>query len=207
MQDMSRIFTICKIFRIFSRSGDRELQGPPCIAPLCRAGSPDPARFWAAFSIRTVGRGPVPRLRRSHRKHRDAGGLSYCQAPPLSVGQDRQILTRSRSGDRELQRPASRRRGERGRQAPALRGRSSHSVGQDRQILTCSRSGDRELQRPVSRRRGDRGGQAPALRDRSISLATVGRGPVPRQRRTHRKRNNTHYIEKSPTKTLFTAPP
>ena len=27
-----------------SRSGDRELQGPPCTAPLCRAGSPDPAR-------------------------------------------------------------------------------------------------------------------------------------------------------------------
>ena len=27
-----------------SRSGDRELQGPPCTAPLCRWGSPDPAR-------------------------------------------------------------------------------------------------------------------------------------------------------------------
>ena len=34
----------------------------------------------------TVGRGPVPRQRRSYRKHRDAGGLSYRQAPPLSVG-------------------------------------------------------------------------------------------------------------------------
>ena len=70
----------------------------------------------------------------------------------------------SRSGDRELQRPVSRRRGDCGGQAPALRGRSSLSVGQDRQILTCSQSGDRELQRPVSRGRGERGGQAPALR-------------------------------------------
>ncbi len=39
----------------------------------------------------------------------------------LSVGGVRQILTRSRSGDRELQGPVSRRRGERGGQAPALR--------------------------------------------------------------------------------------
>ena len=65
------------------------------------------------------------------------------------------------------------------------------SVGGDRLMLTCSRSGDRELQGPVSRRRGDCGGQAPALRGRSISLYTVGRGPVPRQRRTHRKRIET----------------
>ena len=85
--------------------------------------------------------------------------------------------------------------------------RRSLSVGGDRLILTCSRSGDRELQGPVSRGRGDRGGQAPALRGRSISLATVGRGPVPRHHRSHRKRNSTPYIEKSPTKTLFTAPP
>ena len=42
----------------------------------------------------------------------------------LSVGGDRPILTRSRSGDRELQGPVSRRRGERGGQAPALRDRS-----------------------------------------------------------------------------------
>ena len=76
------------------------------------------------------------------------GGLSYCHTPLLSVGQDRQILTRSRSGDRELQ-------------------------------------------GPVSRRRGDCGRQAPALRGRSISLANVGRGPVPRQRRYHRKRIET----------------
>ena len=66
----------------------------------------------------------------------------------LSVVQDRQILTCSRSGDRELQGPVSRRRGDCGGQAPALRGRSSLSVGQDRQILTRSRSGDRELQGP-----------------------------------------------------------
>ena len=39
------------------------------------------------------------------------------------------------------------------------------------------------------------------------ALYTVERGPVPRHRRTHRKRSSTHYIEKSPTKTLFTAPP
>ena len=43
------------------------------------------------------------------------------QAPPHSVGQDRQILTCSRSGDRELQGPVSRGRGDRGGQAPALR--------------------------------------------------------------------------------------
>ena len=55
------------------------------------------------------------------RKHRDAGGLSYRHAPSHSVGQDRLILTRSRSGDRELQGPVSRRRGDRGGQAPALR--------------------------------------------------------------------------------------
>ncbi len=54
----------------------------------------------------------------------------------------------SRSGDRELQGPVSRRRGDCGGQAPALRGRNSLSVGGDRQILTCSRSGDRELQGP-----------------------------------------------------------
>ena len=66
----------------------------------------------------------------------------------LSVGGDRPILTCSRSGDRELQGPVSRSRGERGGQAPALRGRSSLSVGGDRQILTRSRSGDRELQGP-----------------------------------------------------------
>ena len=54
----------------------------------------------------------------------------------------------SRSGDRELQRPVSRRRGDCGGQAPALRGRSSLSVGGDRLILTCSRLGDRELQGP-----------------------------------------------------------
>ena len=39
----------------------------------------------------------------------------------LSVGGDRPILTCSRSGDRELQRPVSRGRGDRGGQAPALR--------------------------------------------------------------------------------------
>ena len=54
----------------------------------------------------------------SPKAHRDAGGLSYCHAPLLSVGGDRPILTCSRSGDRELQRPVSRRRGDRGGQAP-----------------------------------------------------------------------------------------
>ena len=72
----------------------------------------------------TVGRGPVPRQRRSHRKHRDAGGLSYCHAPLLSVGQDRQILTRSRLGDRELQGP------------PGI----ALSVAQDRLILHARRN-------------------------------------------------------------------
>ena len=54
----------------------------------------------------------------------------------------------SRSGNRELQGPVSRSRGERGGQAPALRGRSSLSVGGDCPILTCSRLGDLELQGP-----------------------------------------------------------
>ena len=55
----------------------------------------------------TVGRGPVPRQRRSHRK-----------LPGTSVGQDRLILTCSGAGDRELQGPVSRGRGNRGGQAP-----------------------------------------------------------------------------------------
>ena len=75
----------------------------------------------------------------------------------------------------------------RARACPSPTSGSPKASSQDRLILTCSRSGDRELQGPVSRRRGDRGGQAPALRGRSISLANVGRGPVPRHRRYHRR--------------------
>ena len=68
----------------------------------------------------TVGRGPVPRQRRYHRKRIETReGSPTAAAPPLSVGGDRPILTCSRSGDRELQRP------------PCI----AHSVEQDRPIL------------------------------------------------------------------------
>ena len=69
----------------------------------------------------TVGRGPVPRQRRYHRKRIETREGSPTATAPHSVGQDRPILTCSRSGDCELQRPVSRRRGDRGGQAPALR--------------------------------------------------------------------------------------
>ena len=86
------------------------------------------------------------------------GGLSYRRSISLTnVGRG----------------PVSRRRGDRGGQAPALR-------CVDVFLMSVGRG-------PVPRHRGDRGGQAPALRGRSISLYTAGRGPVPRQRRNHRK--------------------
>ena len=78
-------------------------------------------------------------------------------SPKAHRDQDRLILTCSRSGDRELQGPVSRRRGDCGGQAPALRGRSislftvgrgtgpRHAQGTP---ANCSRSGDRGLQRP-----------------------------------------------------------
>ena len=100
---MSRIYKICKIFRIRETGLQvRKDLNVYRLRPYRRARAcPSPA------SVSPKASSP--------------GGLSYRQAPSLSVEQDRPILTCSRSGDRELQRSVSRRRGDRGGQAPALR--------------------------------------------------------------------------------------
>ena len=102
----------------------------------------------------TVVRGPVPRIRRSVRGTGPRATVCWrffdavraqaipnyrclrCRQGPLSVGQDRQILTRSGSGDPELQNagplfPFGLRRSRTTDAWPPI-------VGQDRQILTRS---------------------------------------------------------------------
>ena len=98
-----------------SRSGDRELQGPPRTTPLCRAGSPDPARTATKKScaildilkilLRLQVRKDlnVYRCQPSHGEKVRKELNVYRRS--LSVGGDRPILTCSRSGDRELQGP------------------------------------------------------------------------------------------------------
>ena len=109
---MSRIYKIGKIFRIFSRSGDRELQGPVSRRRGDRGGQA-PALRGRSISLYTVGRGPVPRQRRTHRKHRDAGGLSYRRrTTPLcrsrSPDLDPFAIRRSRTTGAAMHRPLCR---------------------------------------------------------------------------------------------------
>ena len=67
--------------------------------------------------------------------------FAFCCLKSPSVGQDRLILPRLRSGDRKLQ------RGRFVYSCPICARHARHtSVGQDRLILPCLRSGDRKLQ-------------------------------------------------------------